>query len=459
MGTTAAFGALWRARLLPWWAGVWRWLLMAAGLALGTYFLLDRGIGNGVASAAAIGGLVIGATLTRTHRMAIPLMAMPALFIVERAGFGGGDLTVSDVALTAAFGVAILLGDRAYSAPVRRILILNIIYQFATLLTVIVNPYVQNTVEWLHAWMLVSGALIVGWVLGAAGLARHALILMMASGAILAIGTIVTAALQYAHGDFSAVYPAWPLPVHKNFAGCVLAFVFLIAFTNPPWAAISRWTARWLMVLLAAAIIMTQSRQAWIGLLVSLLVLVVRRGARGHMMFIAVLAVPGLWLIAQTVFDQIGSQNRFNSYFVRIDWIRATYALWKMYPFFGRGLRYWYVDPTFTWQPPQGEFEVLASAGAVGLLAFIVMWVGIVVILWRVDALYGGLALAVVVSRLTQAQFDLFWVSAQVSIPFVIAGICLGAQAYAARQTAAAVEGVRDAASARDRSSPPVALS
>ena len=26
-----------------------------------------------------------------------------------------------------------------------------------------------------------------------------------------------------------------------------------------------------------------------------------------------------------------------------------------------------------------------------------------------------------------QAQFDLFWVAAQVSIPFVIAGICLGA--------------------------------
>ncbi len=30
---------------------------------------------------------------------------------------------------------------------------------------------------------------------------------------------------------------------------------------------------------------------------------------------------------------------------------------------------------------------------------------------------------------LVQAQFDLFWVAAQVSIPFVIAGICLGAMA------------------------------
>ena len=32
-----------------------------------------------------------------------------------------------------------------------------------------------------------------------------------------------------------------------------------------------------------------------------------------------------------------------------------------------------------------------------------------------------------------QAQFDLFWVAAQVSMPFVIAGICLGAMATRAR--------------------------
>jgi hypothetical protein len=30
-----------------------------------------------------------------------------------------------------------------------------------------------------------------------------------------------------------------------------------------------------------------------------------------------------------------------------------------------------------------------------------------------------------------QGQLDLFWVSAQVSVPFVIAGVCLGAQARA----------------------------
>jgi len=72
---------------------------------------------------------------------------------------------------------------------------------------------------------------------------------------------------------------------------------------------------------------------------------------------------------------------------------------------------------------------VLVSTGIVGLLAFLVMWAGILIVLWRVDPVYGTLAFAVVLSRIVQAQFDLFWVAGQVSIPFVIAGVCLGIQA------------------------------
>ncbi len=35
----------------------------------------------------------------------------------------------------------------------------------------------------------------------------------------------------------------------------------------------------------------------------------------------------------------------------------------------------------------------------------------------------------VVLSRLVQGQLDLFWVAVQTSVPFLIVGICLGAQA------------------------------
>jgi hypothetical protein len=114
--------------------------------------------------------------------------------------------------------------------------------------------------------------------------------------------------------------------------------------------------------------------------------------------------------------------------------MQQVYALWKHEPIFGHGLRYWYVHEWALFQPPQAELEVVASAGVVGLAAFLLMWVGIVVVLWRVDPRFGTLAVAAVLSRITQAQFDLFWVAAQVSVPFMVAGVCLGAQALFAKE-------------------------
>ncbi len=45
----------------------------------------------------------------------------------------------------------------------------------ATLFTVVANPYLLNAVEWFHAWLLVAGALVVGWAVGRAGYARAGL--------------------------------------------------------------------------------------------------------------------------------------------------------------------------------------------------------------------------------------------------------------------------------------------
>lgn len=415
-----------RDRAADWWSDAWRWVLLASGAGLAVYFILERGIGDSVIAAIALAVLVVGASLTRNVSMAIPLMVTPLLFVTSRVGVGAGELSVSDVALAAAFGAAVLLGDRPYSVPLRRLLLLNLVYQFATLFTVIVNPYAQNTIEWFHAWLLVSGALVVGWSLGRAGFGRAALLLMIASAGVLALGVYGQALVQYAQGDFAAVYPQWPIPMQKNTAGCLLAFAALIVYVRPDWM---RWSPAWARPLfwaLVAAVAMTQSRQALIGLIVAVVVISLRRGGRRSA--IALLAViPGIWLVVTMVIDQIESQNEFNSFFTRLDWMREVYALWKLSPVFGHGLRYWYVHPWATFQPPQAELEVAASAGIVGLAGFLIMWIGILVVLWRVDPRFGTLAFAVVLSRLVQGQFDLFWVAAQVSIPFVIVGICLGA--------------------------------
>lgn len=421
-----------RSRMAQLWADAWRWCLFAGGVVFAVYLLLDRGVPNGAVMASAIALLVIGVVLTSAEPLAIALMATPALLITERLGAGGVDLTVSDAALAAALGTAVLLGKHDYSPPMKAMLWANLGYQFATLFTVIVNPFTQNTIEWVHAWVLISGALVAGWVIGRAGHARLAFILILGAAAVIAAGTIGTAIVQAVAGSpFAAVYPEWPWRMHKNFAGGMLGFAAFIAYVNPSWARIDPRWSRAAFVVFLIALVLTQSRQAGIGLAVALLVHTLRRGVGNHIALVVVLAVPAAVLIVQSVIEQIDSQNKFNSFYQRLDWIREVYALWKHSPIFGHGLRYWYVQPTANFQPPQAEVEVVASTGLVGLAGFLVMWVVMLVALWRTAPEFGMLAFGLVLARIVQAQFDLFWVSAQVSIPFFVAGICLGAQALA----------------------------
>ncbi|MRX43683.1 O-antigen ligase family protein [Agromyces kandeliae] len=428
MSSTKERRAIRHLRIAEWWAGAWRWVVMAFGAVVVVYLLLDRGAQGGAVLAVVLAALVVAASLTGSKPLAIALFAVPGLMIPQRIGIGGGDLSVSDAALAAAFGTALLLGQRPYSVPLRRLLMLNLVYQFATLLTVLANPYLANTIEWVHAWMLVSGALIVGWALGAAGYARLALSLIVFTACILAGITLIQALSQYAVGNLGPAAPAWPIPMHKNFVGTVCAFAAVVAYLNPDWVGWTKGWSRLAFWLCVAAVVASQSRQALIGLMAAVMIAVIRRStSRRSRILILLLLVPAAWLIISMVAEQVQSQNEHNSVFQRLDWFREVYLFWREAPLFGHGLRYWYQPGSLGYQPPQGELEVLASAGIVGLLAFAVMWIGILLVLWHIDPRFGTLAVAAVLSRLVQAQFDLFWVAAQVSIPFVIAGICLGA--------------------------------
>jgi hypothetical protein len=137
--------------------------------------------------------------------------------------------------------------------------------------------------------------------------------------------------------------------------------------------------------------------------------------------------VGALAFVTTLVRDQIDSGNQFNSLFQRINWLQDSVDVWLTDPIMGAGLRWWYTDRfDVRFQPPNAEVEVLTTGGVLGLLTFLALMVGALLLLWRVPPLYGTLAFTVVLSRFVQAQFDLFWVTAQVSIPFLVAGLCLG---------------------------------
>lgn len=133
-----------------------------------------------------------------------------------------------------------------------------------------------------------------------------------------------------------------------------------------------------------------------------------------------------------TTSAQLTDGNEFNSANQRLAWYADSLRLWQDQPFFGAGLRWWTTGRTsYGFQPPNAELEVLTSAGAVGLVGFLVLFVGVLVVLWRANPAYGTLAFCVVLGRFVQGQLDFFWVAAQVPMPFVVAGICVGALARA----------------------------
>ncbi|WP_454778570.1 O-antigen ligase family protein [Georgenia muralis] len=397
-------------------------LLLAAG-----WFLPERPF-----VAVALGAVVLAIGLSLVEPAALPLLAMPGMLVVARADLGGVDLSFSDLILAVAFWPAVLLAPRPYSPPMRTLLWFSAAYQASTLFTVIANPALANTVEWFHAWLLVAGALVVGWAVGRRGFARAGLTLLLLTGGLLALVTIGHGVLQLARGNFSPVYLSWPYDMHKNFVGTALGFVAVIAYARPVWMG---WSRRWAVALFwasMAGVVLTQSRQALVGIGLGLLVIALRRDPHRRRSKLIVFAlVPAVLFVASLIQEDIES-GRHSSLAQRATFIADAWNVWLESPWVGVGLRWW-IDGRSA-QPPNAELEVLTSGGVVGLAGFLLLMVGGLVVLWRVDPTYGTLAFSILLVRLTQAQFDLFWVAVQVSVPFLVVGICLGEQARAGEE-------------------------
>lgn len=406
--------------------------LVALALAIG-YVAPTR---PELALGAALAVLILG--VTAAEPAAIPLLAFPLLVVVARADLGGVDLSISDLVLAVATVTALVFAPRPLHPALRNLLWLNALYQFATLFTVLVNPYQANIVEWFHAWMLVSGALLVGWTVGRQGFVRPAFTLFLL--ACLAIGAVavVQGAAQWAGGDLGPVYVSWPYGMHKNFVGTLLGFAAVLVYARPDWLGWPRGWARTALAVFAVAILLTQSRQAIIALGVALVVIAFRdQRQRQRWTLVLLGVVPALVLVATLVRDQVQSGNQFNSVFQRLTWFTDTLEVWAQSPWVGQGLRFWTTGRTsVAFQPPNAELEVLASAGLIGLAAFLLLMIGTLRQLWRLAPAYGTVAFALVLSRLVQSQLDLFWITVQVSVPFALAGAAIGALARSEAETA-----------------------
>ncbi|WP_170955524.1 O-antigen ligase family protein [Ornithinimicrobium cerasi] len=398
--------------------------LAAVGLSLLVGYVLPQRpmvVVGGVA-------LILVAVAGLAQPLLLPLLAMPFIVVGARVGGGGLDLPLGTLMLGLAFLPAVVFAARPFSPTLLRMLWLNAVYQAATLFTLVANPFLANGVDWFHSWMIVSGALVTGWAVGRGGAATLGVRLFLGAVVVIAVLGVGQGLMRYAQGNFAALFPSLPFPMHKNFFGTLVCFGALIFFARPSWLRMGKGVAVAGFLICVAAMGVSQSRQAIVALAVGLLLIAIKgRGERRRAWLGALIGIPALYFVATLVREQIVSGNQHNSFFQRLTWYGDSIDKWRESPVFGNGLRYW-TQPQHpgAFQPPQVFFEVLATAGIVGLVGFLIMAAGFVVVLWRVPGLTGSIALALVVARLVQGQLDLYWVAPTTAIPFLLTGVFLG---------------------------------
>jgi hypothetical protein len=355
----------------------------------------------------------------------IPILATPATLLVVRAG-GGSGLSASDLVLFLATACALTVFQLREAPEIRKLLWVLCFYQATTVLAVVDNPYRANIIEWIHEAFLVGGSLIVGWVVGRAGRARPAVAVFLLGSCFIGLW----ACLQTATHHFQPAY--LPGGMQKNYIGDMLCFAVILAYARPAWCRFR--TLRWpraAIVICLLGILSAQSKQAMISCAVAIVFMAIRDRGLGRRSRVLLLSLVPIMVIAyETVSHEFVSNNRFNSVHQRQTWFKLSVQVWHTSPVVGVGFRWWYTNRfSADFQPPNGVFEMLTSAGVIGLVGFIVLTFGALVILWQVPRPLGTLAVAVLVARFIQGELDIFWVGAEGSIPWLISGLVLGVAA------------------------------
>lgn len=387
---------------------------------------------------------ILGIGIISTDIGLLPVLAFPATLVMVRTG----PVSVSDLVLVMAILPAVLLYRRDDTTPMQALMWAGVTYHAMLVPTLLLNPYAANFLEWFHTMALVLGGLAVGWVVGRNGYAQSALTLYLLGSVGIALAAILTGVLT---GNFGDVYlPA----LHKNFIGNTLAFAFLILWVRPDWLRCNKQLAILGMVICGGGIAASGSRQAIVSVFVVVAILALRSrakgGGRGRVMLLAL--VPGVFFVMKSVGDQLQDDNPFNSTSQRLEWFSESIEIWQLSPIVGVGLRWWYTGDYSSFQPPNSFFEMLSSAGIVGLVAFLILCGAGLWVTLTLPPRYGQVAAAVVIARFVQGQLDLFWVAGQSSIPWMMAGLVIGVM------TLERANGVPEAMPAAPRRTPVISL-
>lgn len=371
-------------------------------------------------------------------------MTLPASFAFWRLGPGELSLSLTDVCLGA--GIIAALPYVPFRSPqLRSLLRLVGVYLAILLLAVAAEPSARAAFEFLHRAFLAGGCVVVGAAIVGMGKARMALGLFVAVSSVVASAAVVESLQQ-------GLAPAYPFGMHKNAAGTLIATAVLVSFVAAPLLRLPAMVRTAVDVVLFGGVLACQSRGAVLTLAVVLALLPVlrthpdqrhtrRRDSRQKLVLVVGVAA-GLVMTAATanaLFTRDGADDRFNSLNSRTLTYEAAIDLWQEKPITGQGLKYWR-EPALQARTVFGEphnlvVSALAESGVVGLGGLVLLIVGSLRIVSRNREPLGRLGLLALISHPMGALLGIYWVAGTFSLPWLLAGMAVGAGVAAAKES------------------------
>lgn len=400
--------------------------VMSAAVVCGGLGAATATLSPGLLFAGAFG--LLAASLFLSQR-AVLLAVLPLAFAAWRVPVVPQGVSAADVVLLVGVCIVLVRGARI---PPRASLILRGVaaYQAILLVAVAYHPTPAAVVDWGHRFFLMAGGLLVGIELARMGSRSVALRIFAYACAVVASVAMIQAILT----NFEPVYP---LGLSKNLAGEILAGGSLVAiclgrqiFTNGAERAV-------MPIVVLGGLAATQSRGAWIGLAVALILWAFYVRPSGKVIVaMVVLGVAGAVYIATSLEaeSQLENSQQTSSLESRQFFEDVARGDFAESPWVGQGIRY-YLDPESGFPAPLSEdgsarpsphnvvLETLSESGVVGMLAFVVLLGHTAVCLLRRRTAFSVLALVSLAGNLTHGLVDIYWLAGSLTVPWVLCGL------------------------------------
>ena len=399
-----------------------------ATIVVGLAVLFAQGVisvfaANRTHSAVLLTGAVVGLLVALRWPACIWFLALPANFAYWRLGGSGLDFSLADAVLALAF-VAALPHVPWRSTTLQVVQRFYAFYSALVIVSVVVNPTRIALISLAQRSVMVVGAVCVGAAIGAKGKVDAALRVLFAASTVVGL-----AAVQYSFAhDFEAAYP---FGMHKNLVGAILSMTLLVAFLTRTECRLPRWILGFMQLAMAAGLVASQARGATLSLVAAIAVAIVRRPSfLRNPLVIGAICVASVvsWAAFQTV--EVNTGDRFDSVNSRIITYDATIALWQKQPWVGVGIKFWR-DPTYAGQTGFGEphsmfVSALGETGIVGAVALAGFLSAIGALAWRRRGALWTAVVLVLVARVVEAQFGIFWAANTGSMVWLLLGLAIG---------------------------------